>query len=164
MLGGSRSDERLVSENAFDSTRPNDDGDSNEIDESDPQDEKQPAPRISTELGIKICFNELDQKHAFDSICLNDDGDSNEIDESEKQHKRQLEPRISTELGIKICSSGSHGERPVDSIDESEPLDEKQLERKTHGNIAGLRQTNSVSPSSMRITPCPHEMSWTSPV
>jgi len=87
-------------ENAFDSIRLNDDGDSNEIDESDSQREKQREGRISTELGIKMCFNDFQHENAFDSIRRNDDGDSNEIDESDLQFEKQLEPRISICLGI----------------------------------------------------------------
>jgi hypothetical protein len=41
-------------ENASDSIRFNDDGDSNEIDESDLQELKHADPRISTFRGIKI--------------------------------------------------------------------------------------------------------------
>jgi hypothetical protein len=51
---GITSDSSAKSENAFDSIRFNDDGDSNEIDESDRQDEKQNDPKISTEHGIEI--------------------------------------------------------------------------------------------------------------
>jgi hypothetical protein len=101
-LGGSRSDDTTVSENALDSIRRNDDGDSNEIDESDSQHEKQPQPRISTELGIKICFNEPHSENASGAIRLNDDGDSNEIDESDSHFEKHREGRNSTELGIKI--------------------------------------------------------------
>jgi predicted nucleic acid binding AN1-type Zn finger protein len=41
-------------ENAFDSIRFNDDGDSNEIDESDLQETKHDCPRISIKCGIII--------------------------------------------------------------------------------------------------------------
>jgi hypothetical protein len=45
------------SENARDSIRFNDDGDSNEIDENDLQDEKHDDPRILTKCGITISFS-----------------------------------------------------------------------------------------------------------
>jgi hypothetical protein len=48
-------------ENADDSIRVNDDGNSNEIDESDLQDEKQDDPRIVTNPGIIISFEILKQ-------------------------------------------------------------------------------------------------------
>jgi hypothetical protein len=51
---GIKIDSSFESENANDSIRFNDDGDSNEIDESEKQNEKHDDPRISTEHGIKI--------------------------------------------------------------------------------------------------------------
>jgi hypothetical protein len=69
-------DSRVESENASDSIRFNDDDDSNEIDESDPQYEKQPPPRISTSRGIKI-DSRFEDPNAYDSISFNDDDDSN---------------------------------------------------------------------------------------
>jgi hypothetical protein len=47
-------DLRFENENAFNSIRFNDDGDSNEIDESDLQCEKHDDPRISMKCGITI--------------------------------------------------------------------------------------------------------------
>jgi hypothetical protein len=72
-------------ENASPSIRFNDDGDSNEIDEIDSQLEKHDDPRISTEHGIKIGFND-ELENAHDPIRFNDDADSNEIDESNLQY------------------------------------------------------------------------------
>jgi len=48
----------------------NSDGDSNEIDKNDLQYEKQLEPRISTELGIKISFNDLHDEIANDVLRL----------------------------------------------------------------------------------------------
>jgi hypothetical protein len=76
----------------------NDEGDSNEIDESESQNEKHDDPRISTEHGIKIDSN-FDDENADDSIRFNDDGDSNENDESDEsdvQDAKHDDPRIST--------------------------------------------------------------------
>jgi hypothetical protein len=50
---------RLEEKNAFDSIRFNDDGDSNEIDESDLQDEKHDDPTIFTNPGIITSFKTL---------------------------------------------------------------------------------------------------------
>jgi hypothetical protein len=47
-------DLRVEAENAFEPIRFNDDGDSNEIDESDSQSEKHDDPRISMKCGITI--------------------------------------------------------------------------------------------------------------
>jgi hypothetical protein len=71
-----------VSEKADEQICFNDDGDSNEIDESELQFQKHDDPRISTEHGIKI-DSSFDNENTYDSIRFNDDGDSNEIDESE---------------------------------------------------------------------------------
>jgi hypothetical protein len=53
---GIKIDSRFENKNAFDSIRFNDDGDSNEIDESDLQFEKHNDPRISTKFGIRRSF------------------------------------------------------------------------------------------------------------
>jgi hypothetical protein len=94
-------DSRFENENADDSIRFNDDGDSNEIDENCPQYEKHDDPRISTEHGIKM-DSRFENKNADDSMHFNDDGDSNEIDESDSQDEKHDDPTISTEHGIKI--------------------------------------------------------------
>jgi hypothetical protein len=86
-------------ENAKDSIRFNDDGDSNEIDESNPQYEKQDDSRISTLRGITIDFSD-DDENAPDSIRFNDDRDSNEIEKSDLQDEKHDDPRISTKCGI----------------------------------------------------------------
>jgi hypothetical protein len=72
-----------------------DDGNSNEIDESDLQEEKQDGPRISTEDGIETDSN-FEYKNECDSIRFNDDGDSNKIDDSDVQYAKHDDPRIST--------------------------------------------------------------------
>jgi hypothetical protein len=69
-------------ENADDSIRFSDDGDSNEIDESRLQFEKQYDPRISTGHGITIELS-FNHENAPEAIRFSDDGDSNEIDESD---------------------------------------------------------------------------------
>jgi hypothetical protein len=51
---GIKIDSSFEDKNAYDSIRFNDDGDSNEIDESELQDLKHDDPRISTENGIII--------------------------------------------------------------------------------------------------------------
>jgi hypothetical protein len=96
---GIKIDSRFESKNAFDSIRFNDDGDSNEIDESDSHQRKQDDPRISTEHGIKI-DSRPESDNASDSIRFSDDGDSNEIDESEAEEENLDPERISTEQGI----------------------------------------------------------------
>jgi hypothetical protein len=68
--------------NAFDSIRANCEFDSNEIDESDSQDEKHEEQRISTFLGIMIDRSDEDE-NADDSIRVNCEFNSNESDESE---------------------------------------------------------------------------------
>jgi hypothetical protein len=75
--------------------------DSNVIDESDLQSEKQNEPRISTLHGIKI-DRSGDFENACDSIRFKCEFDSNVIDESEEQHEKHPDPRISTFLGINI--------------------------------------------------------------
>jgi hypothetical protein len=70
----------LERENALDSIRFNNDGDLNEIVESDAQFEKLSDPRISTGHGI-VMDSSFDHENALDSIRFNDDGDSNEIDD-----------------------------------------------------------------------------------
>jgi hypothetical protein len=69
-------------ENANDPIRDKCEFDSNEIDESDSQYEKQFDPRISTFLGIKIDSSD-EYENAFDSIRVTCEFDSNEIDESD---------------------------------------------------------------------------------
>jgi hypothetical protein len=71
-------------ENADDSIRVNDDGDSNEIDSRDPQYEKHREQRISTDFGRIIDRND-DSENADDSIRVNYDGDSNEIDSRDRE-------------------------------------------------------------------------------
>jgi hypothetical protein len=88
-------------ENAFDSIRFNDDGDSNKTDESDSHLEKHDDPRISTEYGISTDSN-FDLENAFVSIRFNDDGDSNEIDESNSQDAKHDDPRIVIKVGMII--------------------------------------------------------------
>jgi hypothetical protein len=103
-------DSTFENENADDSIRFNDDGDSNEIDESDLQYEKHCDPRISTEHGIKI-DSSFEYENANDSIRFNDDDDSNEIDESVLEKEIRHGERISTEQGIQtfvMIESGSH--------------------------------------------------------
>jgi hypothetical protein len=55
--------------------------DSNEIDESDLQNEKHEEPRIWTVEGIKIDWSD-ENENAFDSIRVNCEFDSNEIQRS----------------------------------------------------------------------------------
>jgi hypothetical protein len=66
-------------ENADDSIRFNREFDSNEIDESDLQDEKHDDPRISTFRGISIDLTD-DSRNAKDSIRINPEHNSNEND------------------------------------------------------------------------------------
>jgi hypothetical protein len=82
---GIKIDSSFDDENAYDPIRFNDDGDSNEIDESDSHFAKQDDPRISTSRGIKI-DSTFEPENANESIRFNDDGDSNEIDESDSLH------------------------------------------------------------------------------
>jgi hypothetical protein len=53
---GIKIDSKFESENAHDSIRFNDDGDSNEMDESNLQSERQHDPRILTKFGITRSF------------------------------------------------------------------------------------------------------------
>jgi hypothetical protein len=76
--------DNALRENANEQICFNDDGDSNEIDESDLQYEKHDDRRTSTEHGIKI-DSSPEPENAFHPIRCNDDGDSNEIDESDLQ-------------------------------------------------------------------------------
>jgi hypothetical protein len=69
-------------ENANDSIRFNCEFDSNVIDESEEQFEKQLEPRISTFRGIMIGLS-VDDENANDPIRNNRELDSNLIDESE---------------------------------------------------------------------------------
>jgi hypothetical protein len=84
------------------------------IDESDSQHEKQPDPKISTFLGIKIDWSDED-KNANDSIRVNRELFSNVIDESDLQDEKHSDPRISTLLGIKT-DWNDEGENASDSI------------------------------------------------
>jgi hypothetical protein len=70
------------SRNASDLIRINREFDSNEINESDSQNEKHDNPRISTFPGISSDSSDQDENE-FDSIQINREFDSNEIDESE---------------------------------------------------------------------------------
>jgi hypothetical protein len=75
--------------------------DSNVIDESDLQDEKQYDPTISTFLGIKIDSSDEDENTAY-SVRVKSECDSNVIDESDLHHEKHFDRRISTFLGIKM--------------------------------------------------------------
>jgi DNA-dependent RNA polymerase auxiliary subunit epsilon len=68
--------------NASDSIRFNLEFDSNAIDESNLQYEKQDGPRISTFRGIEIDSSD-EHRNVSDSIRFNREFDSNEIDESD---------------------------------------------------------------------------------
>jgi hypothetical protein len=67
---GIKSDSMFEDENAFDSIRFNDDGDSNEIDESDLQEEKQDESIIVTNPGTTISFEILKQQISLFSRIL----------------------------------------------------------------------------------------------
>jgi hypothetical protein len=69
------------------------------IDESDPQDEKQDEPRISTLCEITRDWSD-ENENAVDSIRVKCEVSSNVIDESDLQDEKHLEPRISTLFGI----------------------------------------------------------------
>jgi hypothetical protein len=73
--------------------------DSNDIDESDRQDEKHDEPRISKFRGIKIDVSE-ESENIDDSIRCNRESDSNDIDESDSHPSKQDEPMVSICLGI----------------------------------------------------------------
>jgi hypothetical protein len=85
----------------FDSIRVNCEFDSNEIDESDLQDEKHDEPRISTVEGITI-DSRSEHENASDSIRVSREFGSNVIDESDPHLEKQFDPRISTLFGISI--------------------------------------------------------------
>jgi hypothetical protein len=95
-------DSMFECENVFDSIRFNDDGDSNEIDESDSQFSKHDEPIISTWHGITI-DSTFDDENTFASIRFNDDGDSNKIDESECKKEKFDGKRNFDEQGIQIA-------------------------------------------------------------
>jgi hypothetical protein len=97
-------DSSFDDENAYDSIRFNDDGDSNEIDESDLQYEKHSDPRISTEHGITI-DSSFDDENAFHSIRFNDDGDSNEIESNEDRSETTCPSNRPHELATQIRPS-----------------------------------------------------------
>jgi hypothetical protein len=78
--------------------------DSNVIDESDLQHEKQFELRISTFRGIMIDSSD-ENENASDSIRVKCEFDSNAIDESDSQCEKHFDPRISTFLGIMIDRS-----------------------------------------------------------
>jgi hypothetical protein len=78
-------------ENASDSIRFNDDGDSNEIDERDLQFKKHDEPINSTRHGITT-DSRAESENVFDSIRFDDDGDSNEIDERDLQYEKHPGP------------------------------------------------------------------------
>jgi hypothetical protein len=101
IVGGIKIDLSDEYENRFDSIRVKCEFDSNVIDESNLQFEKQFDSRISTFLGIKIDSSD-ENENASDSIRLNRESDSNVIDESDLQFEKHSDPRISTFLGIKI--------------------------------------------------------------
>jgi hypothetical protein len=65
--------------------RVNSESRSNEIDESELQDEKQEEQRIWTWWGIVIDLREEHEWNAFDSMRVNSESRSNEIDESDLQ-------------------------------------------------------------------------------
>jgi hypothetical protein len=75
--------------------------DSNEINDSDSQDEKHDDPRISTFRGISIDRSDEDE-NSDESIRVKREFDSNEIYESDLQDEKQNDPRISTFRGISI--------------------------------------------------------------
>jgi hypothetical protein len=88
-------------ENASDSIRINREFESNEIEESDPHQEKHFEPRVSTRAGIIIDWIE-DRENASDPITFNCEFDSNEIEESDSHDEKHFEPRVSTLAGITI--------------------------------------------------------------
>jgi hypothetical protein len=75
--------------------------DSNEIDESDLQDEKHDEQRTSTHRGIVIVLR-AERKNACDSMRRSCESDSNEIDESDYQYEKHDEQKNSTHRGIVI--------------------------------------------------------------
>jgi DNA-dependent RNA polymerase auxiliary subunit epsilon len=87
--------------NARDSIRFNCEFDSNVIDESELQYEKQDELRISTFRGIMIDLSD-DDENANDSIRFNCEFDSNVIDESDSQYEKHFEQSISTSFRITI--------------------------------------------------------------
>jgi heat shock protein HspQ len=99
-LSGSKTKSRVVPAKAVDSIRDSE-LDSNEIDESDLQNEKHDEQRISTFRGIVIDLRP-EKWNAYDSMCLSCESFSNEIDESDSQNRKHDEQRISTFRGIVI--------------------------------------------------------------
>jgi hypothetical protein len=98
-------DSSFECENARDSIRFNDDGDSNEIEESDLHSKKQESPRTSTWHGIAIDLT-FERANARNSIRFNDDGDSNEIDRTGLLSESHRSQTISTEDGIQTVVIG----------------------------------------------------------
>jgi hypothetical protein len=88
-------------QNANDSIRVKCEFDSNVIDESDSQYEKQFDPRISTFIGIKIDRSD-EHENASDSFRVKCQFDSNEIDKSNLQNEEQFDPTISIFIPISI--------------------------------------------------------------
>jgi hypothetical protein len=88
-------------ENVSDSIRVKCEFDSNEIDDSDSQNEKHFDPRISKFLGIKIDSSD-EYENVSDSIRVKCEFDSNEIDESDSQNEKHFDSRILIEAGIVI--------------------------------------------------------------
>jgi hypothetical protein len=75
--------------------------DSNEIDESDSQQEKHDSPRFSTLRGMTIDFSEQN-RNAQDSMFFSCEFDSKETDESDLQCEKHFKQRISTLRGMTI--------------------------------------------------------------
>jgi hypothetical protein len=69
--------------------------DSNEIEESDLQEEKHSEPRVSTQRGITIERSE-DNENALDLMNFSCESNSNEIEESDLHSQKHSEPRVST--------------------------------------------------------------------
>jgi hypothetical protein len=112
-------------ENVDDSIRFNCEFDSNVIDGSDLQNEKQFELRISTFRGIMIDLND-DDENADDSISFNCEFASNAIDESNPEYEKQSDPITSKSLAISIFD-----ENKTFQIDENKSFFDKKCRLKT---------------------------------
>jgi hypothetical protein len=104
-------------EHGDDSIRFNCEFNSNEIDESEQQDEKHDDPRISTFRGIEIDRSDEDE-NIFNSIRFNREFNLNEIDESDLEFEKHDDPRVSTFRGISIDATDDdeNADDLIDSI------------------------------------------------
>jgi hypothetical protein len=138
---------------------------------SDSHEEKEPAPRNSTNAGRHITFNDEQPEKVFETMQYSFDPDSNVNDERDVQDMKELSPRNLTEAGTQIECNEEHPRNadspirvsfePDSNINEQSESQEEKLPA-PRISIVRDKVTLEADPK-YRITEMPSKLSRKSP-